>query len=201
MLKKILIGLAVIAVAFLGYAATRPSEYRVERSANMAAPAEVVFAQLDDMHAWASWSPWEKLDPSMTKTYEGPARGVGAGYSWQGNDQVGKGKMTIVEADSPKQIAYKLEFMEPFQSVAQTTFKLTQDGAEQTRVSWAMEGHNNFMGKVFGVFMDMDKMIGADFEKGLSQLKAVAETEAQKKKAAQAAAAQAAAAPEAQPAP
>src|SRR5688572_12502187 len=102
MLKKILIGLAVVVVAFVGYAATRPTEYRVERTATLAAPAEIVFDQLSDFRKWAAWSPWEKLDPNMKKTFEGPARGVGATYSWQGNDKVGKGKMTLVKEDAPK---------------------------------------------------------------------------------------------------
>jgi uncharacterized protein YndB with AHSA1/START domain len=201
MLKKILIGLAVIVVAFLGYAATRPSEFHVERSASLSAPAEVVFTQLNDLRKWAAWSPWEKLDPNMTKTFAGPEQGVGASYTWQGNDQAGKGKMTIVKEDPPKQIVYKLEFMEPFESVAETTFNLEQSGPEQTKITWGMVGHNNFVGKVFCVFMDPDNMIGADFEKGLAQLKTVAEAEAKKKKAEEAAAAQAAAEPAAAPAP
>lgn len=204
MLKKILIALAVLVVAFLGYAATRPTEYRVERSAAVAAPAEVVFEQLSDLRKWAAWSPWEKLDPNMKKTFEGPERGTGASYAWQGDDNVGTGKMTIVKEDAPKQLDIKLEFIEPFESEADTTFTLAPSNSEQTQVSWAMEGKNNFVGKVFGIFMDMDEMIGAEFEKGLAQLDAVAKAEAEKKRAEEAAAAQAAAAapaPEPTPAP
>jgi hypothetical protein len=201
MLKKILIGLAVVVVAFVGYAATRPTEYRVERSATLAAPAEIVFDQLSDFRKWGAWSPWEKLDPNMKKTFEGPARGVGATYSWQGNDKVGKGKMTLVKEEAPKLVGIKLEFVEPFESVADTTFTVTPESSEQSQVSWAMDGKNNLIGKMFGVFMDMDKMIGADFENGLAQLNVVAKAEAEKKRAEEAAAAQAAAAPAPEAAP
>lgn len=204
MLKKILIVLAVVVVAFLGYASTRPSEYRVERSAPVAAPAEVVFEQIGNFHKWAAWSPWEKLDPKMQKTFEGPERGVGASYAWKGDDKVGSGKMTITKEDAPKELGIKLEFLEPFTSVADTTFTLASQNSEQTQVTWSMAGKSNFMSKVFSVFMDMDKMIGADFEKGLAQLNTVAKVEADKKRAEEAAAAQAAAAapaPEPTPAP
>jgi hypothetical protein len=197
MLKKILIGLAVVVVAFVGYAATRPTEYRVERSATLAAPAEIVFDQLSDFRKWGAWSPWEKLDPNMKKTFEGPARGVG----WQGNDKVSKGKMTLVKEEAPKLVGIKLEFVEPFESVADTTFTVTPQSSEQSQVSWAMDGKNNLIGKMFGVFMDMDKMIGADFENGLAQLNVVAKAEAEKKRAEEAAAAQAAAAPAPEAAP
>jgi Polyketide cyclase / dehydrase and lipid transport len=201
MLKKISIALVVLVAGFLGYAAMRPSEYRVERSAAVAAPAELVFDQLADFRKWEGWSPWEKLDPNIKKTYEGPARGVGASYSWQGDDKVGKGKMTVAKEDAPKQLGIKLEFIEPFAAVADTTFTLTPANSEQTQVTWAMEGKNNFMGKVFGIFMDMDKSLGAEFEKGLTQLNTVAKAEADKKRAEEAAAAQAAAAPAPEPAP
>lgn len=201
MLKKILIGLAVVVIGFFGYAATRPSEYHVERSAGIAAPAEIVFSQIGDLRKWAAWSPWEQLDPNMKKTFEGPDHGVGASYAWQGNDQVGKGKMTIAKEEPPRLIGIRLEFIEPFASVADTTFTLTPNSSEQTKVTWAMDGKNNLVGKAFGIFMDMDKMVGSDFEKGLAQLSAVSETEAKKKQAEEAAAAQAAAPPQPAAAP
>ena len=180
MLKKILIALAVLIAAFLGYAATRPDTYAVERSAEIAAPITIVFDQLDDFRSFAEWSPWDKLDPSMQKTFEGPQSGVGASYTWQGNDEVGKGRMTIVESQPPSAIEYKLEFIEPFTAEAQTKFEVTPQGADAARVRWQMAGKNNFMSKVFGVFMDMDTAIGKDFEKGLASLEAQSEAEAKK---------------------
>jgi len=180
MLKKILVALVVIVGGFLAFAATRPDTYHVERSARIAAPAPVVYAQLEDFKAWAAWSPWEKLDPQMQKTFDGPAKGVGAAYAWKGNDKVGTGKMTITEAAPPTRVACRLEFVEPFASVASTAFALASDGDKATTVTWSMDGHNNLMGKVFGLFMSMDKMIGADYDKGLAALKTVAETAAAK---------------------
>jgi len=202
-LKKVLVVLVVIVVGVIAFAATRPDSYRVERSQKIQAPAAVVFAQLDDFKAWQAWSPWEKRDPNMKKTYEGPARGAGASYAWQGNDKVGEGKMTITDATAPTAISYRLEFIKPFASVAATTFTLQPDGDKAANVTWAMSGDNNLIGKVFGVFMNMDKMIGGDFETGLAGLKSVSEAEAAKAEAAAAAAeaakaqaqAQAAAAP------
>jgi len=204
MLKKILIGLAVVILAFVAFVSTRPAQYHVERSQKIAAPAEIVFAQLDDFRAWASWSPWEKLDPGMQKTYSGPARGVGASYEWQGNKEVGKGRMTITEAQPTASVRYRLEFIEPFSNVAESGFTLAAADAESTNVTWSMDGNNDFMGKAFGLFMDMDAMIGADFEKGLGELKAQAEAKAlEQRKAREAAAAAAATAAQApaQPAP
>jgi uncharacterized protein YndB with AHSA1/START domain len=180
MFKKILIALAVVIAAFLVYAATRPDSYSVERSALIAAPAPVVFDQLDDFKSWSAWSPWDKLDPSMQKTFDGPASGVGASYAWQGNKDVGKGKMTIVDSRPPHAITYRLEFIEPFTAEAQSAFEVAPQGDAAARVRWQMTGTNNFMSKVFGVFMDMDSAIGKDFEKGLASLKEQAETEAKR---------------------
>ncbi|HET6281492.1 MAG TPA: SRPBCC family protein [Polyangia bacterium] len=182
-LKKVLLVLAIGIGGFAVFVATRPDAYRVERSQKIEAPADVVFAQLDNFKAWSEWSPWDKLDPNMKKTYEGPAQGVGASYAWQGNDKVGKGKMTVTEVTPPTAIAYRLEFIEPFASVAQTRFTVKPEGEKATLVTWAMEGKNNFIGKGFGVFMDMDKMIGKDFEKGLGSLKTIVEAEAAKRAA------------------
>ncbi len=210
MLKKILIAIVVLLAGLLAFAATRPDTYRVERSKVIAAPAEAAYAQIADFRAWERWSPWEKLDPQMQKTHEGTPGTVGASYSWQGNDDVGKGKMTFTELDAPKHVGIRLEFIEPFASVASTRFAVQPKGADSSEVTWSMEGNNDFMGKVFSIFVDMDSMIGADFEKGLADLdaaskdaakklalaRAAAEAEAAKQKAA----AEAAAA-QAQPAP
>src|SRR4051794_22809904 len=124
MLKKILVVLGLGIAGFVAFVATRPDTYRVERSQKIAAPADVVFAQLDNFKSWGAWSPWDKRDPNMKKTFDGPARGVGASYSWQGNDKVGQGKMTIADMTPPKPgqadaagISYRLEFIKPFPSI------------------------------------------------------------------------------------
>jgi uncharacterized protein YndB with AHSA1/START domain len=194
MLKKVLIVLVLAVGGFLAYAATRPDTYRVERSVKIDAPPALIFAQLEDFKNWPAWSPWEKRDPQMKKTFEGPPSGVGSSYSWTGNKDVGKGKMTITAAEPPATVKYKIEFMEPFAAVANSTFSLTPEGEKSTGVKWEMDGTNNLMGKVFGVFMNMDSAIGSDFEKGLAALKTVSESEAQKQAAAKAQEAAAAAA-------
>jgi hypothetical protein len=204
MLKKILIGLVIVVGGFFAFAATRPDTYKVVRTTKVQAPAPVVFEQLDDLKRHAAWSPWEKLDPSMKKTFTGPPKGVGQSYAWEGNKQVGKGAMTITESQPPVQIKYKLEFKEPFASVASTGFGLTPDGDKAVTVTWSMDGQANLMTKVMCIFTPMDKMIGPDFEKGLAQLKVVSEAEAKRqaeaeaKAKADAAAAAAAAAAQAQ---
>jgi hypothetical protein len=174
---KVGLGVASALIVFAGFVATRPGTYHVERSTVVGATAAVVYDQLDDYASFVQWSPWEKLDPSMKKTFDGPSQGVGASYTWAGNDKVGKGKMTIVAADGKGLVEERLEFIEPFASVAQTTFRLSPDGAG-TRVTWSMDGTNNFVSKLFGLFMNMDKMIGKDFEAGLASLKTLAESRA-----------------------
>ncbi len=199
-LKKVLVVLVVGIGGFLAFAATRPDTYRVERSQRIDAPAEVVFAQLDNFKSWAAWSPWEKRDPAVKRSFEGPASGVGAAYGWEGNKEVGQGKMTITESKPPRggstetaHVSIRLEFIKPFASVASSEFIVKPEADDHAAaVSWVMEGRNNLMGKAFGVFMNMDKMIGGDFESGLSNLKTVAEAESAKAAAAKAAAANAA---------
>ena len=193
MFKKILIVLVVAVAGFLVFASTRPDSYRVERSTTIVAPASVVFAQLEDFKLWPAWSPWEKKDPQMKKTFDGPAKSIGSSYAWEGNKDVGKGRMSIVASEPPTHIGFKLEFIEPFSAVASTGFTLASETGK-TIVSWAMDGTNNFVGKIFSVFMDMDKVVGRDFESGLASLKAVSEEEAAKRAAAEAQAAAAAAA-------
>lgn len=174
-LPKVLIGIGVVIGVLLIVIATRPSTFHIERSTTISAPPEAAFAQVNDFHAWGAWSPWDKLDPGMKRTYEGPPSGVGAKYSWVGNDKVGEGRMTIEKSDKPSVIGVKLEFLKPFATTNQTTFTFTPTGGG-TKVVWAMDGNNNFMGKAFSLFMDMDKLVGADFERGLAAMKTAAES-------------------------
>lgn len=174
MLKKILGVVALVVLAFLGYVATRPGTYAVGRSTVVAAPPDAVYALVADFRRWAEWSPWEKLDPAMKKDFSGAAGTAGASYHWAGNDEVGEGRMTITEARAPGRIAYRLEFLKPWESVSTTAFELSPEGGG-TRVSWSMAGEVGFTEKLFSVFVDMDAMIGKDFEAGLAALKGVAE--------------------------
>lgn len=191
-MKKVLVVLLVLVGGFLAYAATRPDSYRVERTLSIAAPANVVFDKIDDFKAWAEWSPWDKLDPAMQKTYDGPERGVGASYTWAGNKDVGKGKMTVTEHSPPSSVTHTLQFIEPWEGTAESGF-LVKGMGPAVDVTWWMEGKNNFVGKVFGMFMNLDAMIGQDFDKGLAELKKVAEAEFTRLQAAQAEAERAAA--------
>ena len=175
MLIKILIGLAVMVVVFLIFVATRPADFRVTRSATMSAPPAIVFAQVNDLHKWEAWNPWLKLDPSCKMTYEGPPAGTGAGYTWAGNNKVGEGHMTITESRPNDFIRLNLEFLKPFKANNTAEFTFKTEG-NQTAVVWSMVGKRNFMFKMVGLFMDTDKMVGGDFERGLADLKSVAET-------------------------
>jgi uncharacterized protein YndB with AHSA1/START domain len=175
MLGKILIALVVVAAAFVIMVALRPAEFHIERAIAVAAPPESVFAQVNDLHAWADWSPWDKLDPKMERTHAGPPFGPGATYAWKSEDgKVGQGRMTIEKSDSPAMVLIKLEFIKPFTATNAVTFNIdaTAGGA---KVTWAMDGRNGFMGKAFSLLMNMDKTVGGDFERGLVGLKSVAE--------------------------
>jgi len=179
MIKKILLGgliiVVVIVVVFVCVVALQPSHYHIERSATINAPAYLVFAQVNDFHKWEAWSPWAKIDAAIKYSYEGAPTGTGAVYSWTGNSQVGEGRMTIIESHLSDLIKIKLEFIKPWSAVNATNFMFKSQG-NQTAVTWTMDGNNNFMGKAFGLFMNIDKMVGGDFEKGLAQMKSVAET-------------------------
>ena len=172
--KKIAIGVVAVIAVFLIVVALQPAEYRIERSAAMTAPAADVFAQVNDFHKWEAWSPWAKLDPAAKNTYDGPSSGVGAGLAWEGNDKVGVGRMTITESKPAERIAIRLEFIKPFADVALTEFAFKGDG-KQTTVTWAMSGHKHYLSKMMCLFMNMDKMVGGDFEKGLASIKTVVE--------------------------
>src|SRR6187401_1462645 len=139
MLVKILIGLAVLVVVFIVIVALRPSDFTVTRSGTISAPASTVFAQVNDFHKWEAWSPWAKIDPAMKTTYDGPASGTGAIYTWAGNDQVGEGRMTILESRPGELVKIKLEFLKPFAATNQADFAFKGDGS-QTSVTWSMSG-------------------------------------------------------------
>jgi uncharacterized protein YndB with AHSA1/START domain len=174
MLKIIGIVVAVLIVGVLVLAATKPDTFRVERSAAIKASPEKVFALINDFKAWSAWSPWEKKDPAMKRTFGATTSGKGATYGWDGNKEVGQGSMEITEAVPSSKIALKLDFLKPFEAHNLVEFTLTAQG-DTTNVTWAMFGPANFMTKVIHVFMNMDKMVGPDFEAGLANLKAAAE--------------------------
>jgi uncharacterized protein YndB with AHSA1/START domain len=174
MLIKALIALAVIALVIVVVIATRPAEFRVTRTTSISAPPSAVFAQVNDFHKWEAWNPWGKLDPAMKQSYEGAPAGAGAVYTWAGNSQVGEGRMTMTESRPSELIRIKMEFQKPLAatSIAEFAFK---PEADRTVVTWSMEGRNAFMAKAVHLVMNMDKMVGGQFDKGLAQLKSVVE--------------------------
>jgi hypothetical protein len=177
MLKKILIGLGALFALLLIAISLQPATFHVERSITMAAPPEAAFKRVNDFHAWGAWSPWEKLDPGMKRTYDGAPAGLGAKYAWTGNKEVGEGRMTIERSEPGRQVSVKLEFLRPFEATNMATFTFEKTPAGN-KTTWAMDGNNNFVSKAMGLVMDMDKMIGPDFERGLASLKAAAEADA-----------------------
>jgi uncharacterized protein YndB with AHSA1/START domain len=175
MLMYILIGLAAVVVVFLIIVSRQPNEFRVTRSAVISAPPEAVFTHVNDFHNWEEWSPWAKRDPSCANAYDGADAGAGAKFSWDGNKEVGQGKMTIMESTPHKLIAIRLEFLKPFKATNTAEFKFEPEGAG-TKVTWSMFGKNNIMGKIFHMIMDCDKMVGKDFEQGLANMRRVTES-------------------------
>jgi uncharacterized protein YndB with AHSA1/START domain len=171
MIKKILLVLAVLLVVFLGIVALQPADFRVVRSATIAAAPAAVFAQVNDMHKWQTWSPWAKLDPAAKNTFEGPPAGTGATFAWAGNSAVGEGRMTVTESRPDERVRFRLDFLKPMAATSTAEFTFKPDG-KQTVVTWSMEGKNNFLAKAFCLFMNMDKMVGGQFEQGLANLNA-----------------------------
>lgn len=167
----VLVGLVL---ALVVYAATRPNEMRIERAIEIDRSPDRVFALVNDFREWKAWSPWEELDPSMKRSYEGAERGKGAVYTWDGNDKAGAGRMEIVASEVPSRIQIALAFTRPFASSNKTTFAVTptEKGA---RITWTMEAPRPFMMKLLGVVLNLDKAIGNDFERGLAKMKATAE--------------------------
>jgi len=173
MLKIVLLVIVVAIVAMLGFAATRPDSFVVKRTAVIDAPPEKLVGMVQDFHQWGAWSPWEKMDPGMSRTYEGPPAGVGSAYAWSGNDKVGAGRMEIQKVVPAREVVFKLDFLKPFKASNTGRFAFEPEGAA-TKVTWTMEGKNPYISKVMGLFFNMDKMIGKDFETGLANMKAAA---------------------------
>ncbi len=171
---KVLLGLVLVIAVFCIVAAFQPPTYRVERTRRIVALPSAVFPQVNTVKNWEVWNPWMEVDPAMKLTYEGPASGVGASYSWKGNKEVGEGRMTITEIRPDELVKFKMEFFEPIAGVSQAEFVFKRQG-DETDVVWSMSGEKNFLSKAFCIFVDMDKMIGASFEKGLESLKKTVE--------------------------
>ncbi len=174
MFKKILIVVVVLVGAVLVYAATRPDTLHVQRATSIEAAPEKIFPLITDFRSWGSWSPYEKLDPAMKRTFSGAANGKGAVYQWEGNRQVGAGRMEITDVSPSSKVTIKLDFLEPFEGHNVAEFTLEPNG-DSTNVMWAMHGPSLYIGKVMSIFIDMDNMIGRDFETGLANLKTIAE--------------------------
>jgi uncharacterized protein YndB with AHSA1/START domain len=171
----LLVGLlAVLVAALLIYAATKPDAFRIQRSTSINAPPERVFGLINDFHNWGAWSPWEKMDPALKRTYSGAPSGKGAVYEWEGNKKVGKGRMEIKEASPPSKVVIKLDFLKPFEAHNTAEFTMERQG-DSTHVTWLMHGRQPYMIKVMSTFFSMDKMVGKDFETGLANLKNNAE--------------------------
>ena len=174
MLKVIAIAIVVLIVAVLVFVATKPDTFRVQRATSIEAPPERIFALINDLHSWSDWSPWEKKDPGMKKTHGGPASGEGGTYAWDGNREVGKGRMEITQTSPPSKIVIRLDFVKPFEAHNIVEFTLEPKG-DATDVTWVMHGPMPYISKLMTLFFSMDKMIGKDFEAGLASLKALAE--------------------------
>ena len=173
-LKRLLIGLALLAAAFATVVWMQPDQYRLTRSIMIAAPAAAVFANVNDLNRWEDWSPWARLDPNAKVTFEGPKAGVGATFHWDGNDKVGAGTMTITESKLNERIATRTDFTRPFAGTNRSDFVFSEAGG-RTTVIWTMNGTHNFISKAICLVMNMEAMLGPDFERGLAQLKVAAE--------------------------
>ena len=175
MIWTILAVVAALVVIVLIAASTRPDTFRIERQTTINATADKPFALIQDFHRWAEWSPWEQIDPDLKRAYSGTSSGTGAIYEWTGTPKVGSGRMEILETNAPSRIIIKLDFIAPFEAHNTADFALESSGGV-TRVTWAMYGPQPFMNKVMSLVMNMDKIVGPDFEKGLSAMKRIAES-------------------------
>jgi len=174
MLKTILIVVVLLIAGVLIYAATLPDSFRVERSASIKSPPEKIFPLIDDLHRMQTWSAWEKIDPGMKRAHSGAASGKGAVYEWEGNKEIGQGRMEITES-SPSRVTVRMDFIKPFAARNTVEFTLKAEG-DSTRVTQAIFGPSPYISRLFGLFCSMDKMIGGKFEESLAALKATAES-------------------------
>jgi hypothetical protein len=174
-LMPLVVGLLAAFVVY-GHTAAKPDSFRVERAIGVQSPPETIFDLINDFHHWGSWSPYEKLDPAMKRTYSGAARGPGAIYAWEGNSKAGEGRMEIVDAVPRSRIAIKLDLVKPFEGHHTAEFTLQAEG-DSTKVTWAMYGPQRTLCKVMSMFFDMDRLIGKEFEAGLARMKATAENQ------------------------
>lgn len=175
MIKKILFGLGIVLLVLVGVVALQPEDFRISRATTIQAPAAVVFEQVNDFHKWEAWSPWAKLDPQAKVAFDGPTAGEGAQFAWAGNQEVGEGRMTIVESRPGEVVRIRQEFLKPFEGRSETEFLFVPEG-DGTKVTWTMSGKNNFVGKAISLVMDCDSMVGSQFEQGLANIKAVCES-------------------------
>lgn len=175
MFKYLIIVLAVVLGGVLVYAASRPDTFSVERRISIDAPPDEIFPLINDLHRFTQWSPYEQKDPSMNRNHSGAALGVGAIYAWDGDGEVGQGSMEITESSEPSRVTIQLDFVRPFKARNIVDFTLVPTG-KATEVTWAMHGPSPYVSKVMGVFFNMDRMVGRDFESGLVKLKALAES-------------------------
>jgi uncharacterized protein YndB with AHSA1/START domain len=174
MLKFVSLAVLLLLGAVLLFAATGPDTFRVKRATSIKAPPERIFPLINDFRRWGAWSPYEKKDPGMKRSYDGPPAGPGAVYAWEGDGNVGPGRMEIVEASPPDKVAIKLDFTRPFEAHNSVVFTMVPAG-DATEVTWDMQGPANYLSKLIGLFVDIDTMVGKDFEAGLANLKAAAE--------------------------
>lgn len=174
MIKTIAMVLVLLIAALLIYAATKPDSFRIERSTTIKAPPEKIFALINDFHQWEAWSPWEKIDPALKRTYSGEANGVGAVYEWSGNKDIGQGRMEIVESVPSAKVMLKLDFVTPFEAHNKVDFTLAQQG-DVTKVTQAMYGPSPYISKLMTIFFSMEQMVGKKYEEGLANLKAITE--------------------------
>ncbi|MDO9104168.1 MAG: SRPBCC family protein [Methylovulum sp.] len=175
MLEIILVSTIIAVIVCAIIVARQPADFCISRTAVISAPVSTVFEQVNDLAKWEPWSPWAKLDPAATNTFEGPASGVGAVMSWSGNNKVGAGRMTITASRPDEAICFRLEFLKPFKATNTAEFTFKPD-ADKTVVTWSMSGTNNFIGKAMSLVMNCDKMVGGQFEQGLATIKALVET-------------------------
>jgi uncharacterized protein YndB with AHSA1/START domain len=175
MLTAILVVVAVLVVGVVAFVMRQPDDFRVTRSATIAVSPSTVFSYVNDLHKFQIWSPWSKLDPAAKTTFVGPPAGPGAAFAWSGNNQIGEGRMTVVESRPGELVRFQLEFLRPFSATNSAEFTFTADG-QRTVVTWSMSGRNTLISKLMGLVMNCDKMVGGQFEAGLANLRSLAES-------------------------